>query len=198
MKNVFDKLSPTLQLILAQCTAIGLDLTALLAGGVEGLSQRFSQISSEFKSAGLDLKAILNGDYASLKKTGDLSALVEEGTKLLQSQLTAAQNQVTAHAATITAYTTAIAAIGATVKASDEKVGITAADIEAALNARSSIKAADQLAKHGLAAPLPVTPAGDSLAAAPAKPESKLFGRDRYRADFDRQIAAMRSAKPAV
>lgn len=163
--NVFDRLSPTLQLILAHCKALGFDFAALLAGGAESLGQRFTQISSEFKSAGLDLKDILNGNFTSLKKVADIASTIQEATKQLQSELDAAQ-------AKLALYETAIFAFGAKIVASDEKAGVTAADIEKALNDRASIKASDQLAAQGLKQPLGLTPAAD-----PTNPQKKVEAR---------------------
>lgn len=187
MKNVFDRLSPTLQLILAQCSAMGFDLAALLALGADGISQRFNQISTEFKAAGLDLKAILGGDFASLKKGGDITAAVEEATKALQEQLTAEQGKVGTLSSQLSAFNSAVTAFGATPKAGDAAKGLTAADIEAALNARASIKAADQLAKHGIKEALPLAPAAD--ATKPAKPASNLTGYARVVAAFEADAA---------
>lgn len=170
MPNVFDRLSPTLQLILAQCTALGLDIAALLS--TENLGQRFAAIGSEFKSAGIDLKAVLAGDYASLKKPApDIASAVEAATSALQSQLATAEQNRAVAAAKAGIFDSALLAVGITPKASDEKAGLTAADVEQAIRARASIMASEQLAKHGLAKPLDLAPAADPTKASAKQDE---------------------------
>lgn len=140
MSNVLDRLSPGFQALTAQFAAAGLDLSAILAAGPTGLKDKLE----------------------SLKNSGDVAAAVESATAALQAQLTAEQGKVTTLNTQLSALNSAVAAFGAAPKAADEKAGLTAADIEKSLNDRASIKAAEQLAKHGLAAPLAVTPAADA------------------------------------
>lgn len=104
MKNVFDRLSPTLQLIVAQLTACGLSLESMLAAGPEALTQRFTSVAHQLKAAGLDLKALLNGDNSSLAKLTDVAGAVEAATKELQTQLAAVQSAKSAAESRLTSF----------------------------------------------------------------------------------------------
>lgn len=111
MKNVFDRLSPTLQLIVAALTACGLSLESLLGAGTaspESIGQRFTAIATQFKAAGLDLKAIVGGDFSSLSKLTDVGAAVELATKELQTQLATAQQSVTTATASVACFLAAL------------------------------------------------------------------------------------------
>lgn len=133
-KNILDKFSPAAAFAVKLFAAAKLDFFAAFEAGDENA-----------------LKVALEKQANS----ADVASAVEAATSQLQLQVTAAQ-------AKVSAFETALVKFGAQVKASDEKAGITAADIEQAINARVSIKASEQLAKHGLPTALPLAPAANA------------------------------------
>jgi galactitol-specific phosphotransferase system IIB component len=140
MSNVLDRLSPGFKATAALFTAAGLDLEAMLATG--------------------DVNAL----KAKLESSTGIAEAVQAATSELQAQLTAAQASVTTLTTQVGTYTAAFASTGITLNASADKPA-TADEIAAAIKARASVMASEQLGQHGLAAPLPVAPSADSLRA---------------------------------
>lgn len=93
-------------------------------------------------------------------------------------------------------YTGALAKAGINVVAKDAKAGITAADIETAINARISTKAAEQLAQTGT--PPVVTEPAAAAGSEAAKPKAGLTGLARTQAAYAAKYPGITAAAKAV
>lgn len=123
-------------------------------------SRSLAKLSAQFTAAGLDINQFINAEdetalQAHLASLGE--AKVE--TVVDETALKAAQ-------AKIESFSAALEAAGIKPAASDEKAGLQAADITAAINDRVQLKAAEELAKLGTA---PVD----------AKPKSEAAGQKK-------------------
>lgn len=170
-KNVLDKLSPAAAFAAQLFANAKLDFHALLASGDP---QALAHLLA--KSPGAEA----------------VNAAITEATAALTKQLGDAQAKVTAHEARLALFDNGIKAAGLTLKPKDEKAGLTPEDFKAAVEARASILAADQLAKHKLDNPLPAGPSADvTKPTLPTAP--KLTGLARVEAAF----RAQREKQPA-
>ncbi len=132
-------------------------------------SKSLAALEKQFAAAGLKIDDFINAS--------DETAL-QAHLESLRPAAPAPVDAASARAEAVKPYVAALAATGVQVKAADEQAGPTAAEIEQALRARASILAAEQLAKHGLPAALPVAPAADAT----RKTAAKTLTREEWRA----------------
>jgi hypothetical protein len=142
-------------------------------------SRSLAALTKQFEAAGLKIDDFINAP--------DETALQAHIESLRPAAATLTVDCGAISAAAVKPYAEALQKFGATVKASDEKAGATAADIEAALNARASIKAGEQLNKHGLPAALPLTPAADATKPA-TKGKTLTMAEWKMLGDVDRAL----------
>ena len=166
-KNLFDRLSPLAAFATQLFSNAGLDLPAMLAAG--------------------DADA-LKSHLATLSAGEGAAAAIEQATKTLQADLTAAQTSSATAAASLTLYVNALEQSGITPQAADEKAGLQASDIAAAINARISLKAAEEMAKLG-------TPPVDNKPKTEAPGQKKTI--DPKLTGLARAIAANQLSQPA-
>lgn len=118
----------------------------------------------------------------------EASTIAAKDTEIadLKSQLAAANAANSKHDVRHTALVATLAAAGVKFAATDKPEALAPA-----LEARISTRAGEELAKHGLRDfPAQQVEADPTKPAAATKIDPKLTGRDRYAADFNRQLQA--------
>lgn len=187
---------PALGITLAQGQTVEQAIQARLAATGPTPEQLSAGVAAFLKGHGLEVAAGQTPDQALTAFLTAHGIEVAQGQNLKQafesfvSELGQVEAQLTSVQAQLALYTGALAKHGIKVVAKDAKAGITAADIEAAIAARISTKAAEHLAQTGapqVETQPAATPGSD---AAKPQPAAGLTGYARTRAAFAAKATA--------
>lgn len=146
-------------------------------------SKSLAALTKQFTAAGLNIDDFINATDETA-----LQAHIES----IKAPAAAVVDPAKVAADAAKPYVTALTKFGANVAVVKEGQTLEG-NVEAALDERASIKAADQLAKHGITAALPVAPVVD--AAKPAAIDAKLTGLARVTAAIKAEAAAKAAAQ---
>lgn len=165
-----------------QFAAAGLSLDAFVSGGDEfALKAHIEQLVTR---ATAESDGPTDEEVAAMVDASVSKVLVDAGLAVSDEQPAAAA--LSAIVRERDAMKAALATAG--IKAA------TAAELPAALEKRIALRAGEELAKRGLRDFPEAVVTDDPAKANPPKLDPTLKGRDRYRADFDRQLSSGRLA----